>query len=1319
MTEQRWRPVRAGIINVWRYDEEVFEFHQGRLLLRGPNGTGKSMALELLFPFLLDANASPIRLSSSAKSRGGLLERLLTGSEQSTRAGFLWAEFAHGERTFTIGVRLRASDSTKKVTSDWFTTCLRVGEGVQLLDENRTPLSRARLEEVLGHDGTVYESADAYREGVRSVLFAGFGPTQYDAMINALLALRREKISQNLTPERLSEILTAALPPLDEHEIAEVAEGYEKLDRRKENIERLRADVALVAKLANRTSAYARIVLGAVADEVRSAESRRDQVTRREREAKRDLDRATERNRELATSLGEAESGIRDRNAEMETLRALDAYKAGGALGPLRQELERQRRAREGCEADVREREADVTSATSDKDLADTQLADASSNEQRSRRDIAASADVIGAGTIVEQAVAASVEDGETLLEAWTRSREEQVRVVRQAVVTLKERNGDRNRWEEQVEADQSTLDRANDDLTKTEDDVEASWTALRGDVDRWRASCIVLALPEADLDDPGALVALAREHASNLKTTFAVENARLQAQAASLRGRETDLQRERELVSTRAPEPDPPSWRSARDRQGAPLWRLVDFAADCDAAILDRVEAALLASGLLDAWFANDGALTLPDGVADVLVDTTLPAVAGVSLEAVLRPLDDVAIPVEMTRRFLRAVAFAPTATLTDASTVIGADGSFRIGTLVGRGTAVQASFIGAAAQERRRLARIGEIDRELNTLSDQLAALAVRSAEIGDRITRLDNELATVPTGAQVREATRQRDIATALVSQADSRLQASRGKRDEASAAAREALAALMRTALAHSLPTGETELDAVSAGLVAFRRAFGAWSRRRRQVDTCAIAVRDAASRTATAEQKLAPTKERLNEATRIERDIEARLRILESTVGVDYRAIVEQLDTLLAEREDLEKRRIEISKELDELLRKIGKLETAVDTAEADRRLADEHRSRMHAQLITAVTEGIAADAGLEVDLARLDGKTSVLEASRSISQEFDDIAVDARARDAAHNKLGEALHEARQSLAGHVDFTFEQSASSWWLLRASTDGLRRSVGQLHLALEAELAAAKEELLESEQRLFDETLTGTVRQAVADRIRRSTELVSRIREQLTGIRTVAGEVQVSLRWEVDPEQPAAVKSARSLLLKDPAGLTDTERSALYAFFRARLDQVRAGLDGSAGWETRLREALDYRNWHRFVVDVSHRDWTGFVPATAARIQRLSTGERAMVLHLPMLASITAHYSGAAGAACPRLILLDELFAGVDTANRGQLFGLLVSWDLDAVLTSDHEWCAYASLNGIAIHFLHPPHGTDPVTSTRFVWDGTQRRPTPVA
>ena len=51
----RWQPLRAGILNLFLYDEQVFAFHNGRLLLRGNNGTGKSMALEVLLPYLLDA----------------------------------------------------------------------------------------------------------------------------------------------------------------------------------------------------------------------------------------------------------------------------------------------------------------------------------------------------------------------------------------------------------------------------------------------------------------------------------------------------------------------------------------------------------------------------------------------------------------------------------------------------------------------------------------------------------------------------------------------------------------------------------------------------------------------------------------------------------------------------------------------------------------------------------------------------------------------------------------------------------------------------------------------------------------------------------------------------------------------------------------------------------------------------------------------------------------------------------------------------------------------------------------------------------------
>ncbi len=280
------------------------------------------------------------------------------------------------------------------------------------------------------------------------------------------------------------------------------------------------------------------------------------------------------------------------------------------------------------------------------------------------------------------------------------------------------------------------------------------------------------------------------------------------------------------------------------------------------------------------------------------------------------------------------------------------------------------------------------------------------------------------------------------------------------------------------------------------------------------------------------------------------------------------------------------------------------------------------------------------------------------------------------------------------------------------------DGIDLALRETDTALPA--PPPEVELEADEERLFQQTLAGSVRRALADRIRQANALVDGINNQLAAVRTLAGGVQVRLRWEVDPEQLDAVKSARALLLRDPADLSQTEQASLQAFVRARVDQARAELEANAPWEARLRETLDYRAWHRFTLQLAHRDWDGFQPATARRLQKLSTGERSIALHLPMIASVAAHYAGDDGepAGCPRLILLDELFAGVDTANRAQLFGTFSAWDLDAVFTSDHEWCQYASLDGIAIHHLHPPAGEDPVTSTRFTWDGRRRHADPV-
>ena len=53
---------KIGLLNFWLYDEEEFDFYGGNLILRGINGSGKSVTMQSFIPLILDGNKSPDRL---------------------------------------------------------------------------------------------------------------------------------------------------------------------------------------------------------------------------------------------------------------------------------------------------------------------------------------------------------------------------------------------------------------------------------------------------------------------------------------------------------------------------------------------------------------------------------------------------------------------------------------------------------------------------------------------------------------------------------------------------------------------------------------------------------------------------------------------------------------------------------------------------------------------------------------------------------------------------------------------------------------------------------------------------------------------------------------------------------------------------------------------------------------------------------------------------------------------------------------------------------------------------------------------------------
>jgi hypothetical protein len=188
-------------------------------------------------------------------------------------------------------------------------------------------------------------------------------------------------------------------------------------------------------------------------------------------------------------------------------------------------------------------------------------------------------------------------------------------------------------------------------------------------------------------------------------------------------------------------------------------------------------------------------------------------------------------------------------------------------------------------------------------------------------------------------------------------------------------------------------------------------------------------------------------------------------------------------------------------------------------------------------------------------------------------------------------------------------------------------------------------------------------------------------------------------------------PVGLEAARKRLLNVSADLWSAEdRQVLGAMLQQRIAAERertdavVGKDGGASLLDQLSRALDYRRWYRFRVerwqDGNWRRLSG--PA--------SSGERALGLTVPLFAAVASFYGQGSYALAPRLMLLDEAFAGIDDAARAHCMGLIREFDLDFVITSEREWACYAELPGVAIGQLQRREGIDAVFVSRWSWDG---------
>jgi uncharacterized protein (TIGR02680 family) len=1317
----RWRPTRAGILNVWRYYDEVFTFHHGRLLLRGPNGTGKSKALEVLLPFLFDANLRPNRLSTFGTSDRTMHWNLMgEGATGVTRVGYVWLELGRPDGThFTCGARLQASARTTSVTADFFTTSQQIG-ALSLVNAAGQPLTRAALVEAIGPHGLVHPTATDYRAALRHTLFPGLSDQRFDALITALLQLRMPKLSQRLDPSLLSDLLSRALPPLDQGDIAELAEGFERLDRQREELRRLDDLVTAAKTVTDQAKTYSRRVLRAASAGLISATSTMDGLTRTARASEEEFHQVAAELETRDQRLEVLDDVVSARRSTIEGLTASDSYKEGQHLDQLRRQTAEAQSKAERLKARAAALVESAASASHAAEGAEAEAAKAGGLAERDRAVVVRSADHVSMSAWAPaEGLDIDAQSARRLLSAAIGDRTRQIEAVRESVRRHQAAVDERGRAEREQDDAVTSVQVAEAAQEVAENRYAAAVQQQVERLSRWAGDCVQLQLDVDELvghaeSEPDVLdlVASAR---SAVADSLAAERAHLSADR-----RQISLERgtvESELAQRRAnvdlPPPVPPTRTADRTgRPGAPLWKITSFAPEVPRTVQAGVEAALEAAGLLDAWISPDGGVFDIDG-HDVFAVVESPS-AATNLSGILIPDDDAPVPRELIEALLARVSFGPTLPAT-GPVAIGADGSWRLAALTGSWAKDEAAHIGATAREQARLRRIALLENQLRELDAALAVLDTALQGVAEQHRRLDQEVRDRPDHRQVAQAHRDQLQAQARSESAQEALSRCRVRVAEAERAAGLALRELSAVAAERGLPTDPHALERLDQALDELRSAAEAWLHAHVSARQAAEVARLRRERAHDAGRTAAEASEQADTEQAGATTLQTRLTAVETAIGSTYHQILAEIDTARRELADAEREHHQVDQVSRRLLeRKAGLDVTRVNDAnQRDQAVAT--RDLAARRFRTQAGGYLAQDAEIELDLSEREGVRAALEAARAVSAAWPTVPFEPKNIADAQNRLLETLHRTRDPLAHRADLELV-TEDDVQVLSASLEGMRMSSSGLLRVLRTDRDSSRDDITSAEHDLFDTTLTGDTRRHLAARIRQAGDLVDTMNTRLDLVRT-ASDVAVRLTWQVDPTLPAGTRAARELLLKDPAQLSERDRQALHTFFRERIEDARAA-NTAASWEQQLGEVFDYTAWHQFVVKVDRARGAGWEVLTKKLHGALSGGEKAIALHLPLFAAIAAHYQAVAEG--PRVILLDEVFVGVDTANRGQVFALLAALDLDLVLTSDHEWCTYRELDGIAIHQLATGEDDDDdaVTSVRFTWDGTRLTSEPV-
>lgn len=251
----------------------------------------------------------------------------------------------------------------------------------------------------------------------------------------------------------------------------------------------------------------------------------------------------------------------------------------------------------------------------------------------------------------------------------------------------------------------------------------------------------------------------------------------------------------------------------------------------------------------------------------------------------------------------------------------------------------------------------------------------------------------------------------------------------------------------------------------------------------------------------------------------------------------------------------------------------------------------------------------------------------------------------------------------------------------------------------------------------DRELFEDILSQTISQQLTDRIAESRKWTLDMSKLMKEMDTSMG-LSFSLEWKPckgDGEKELDTAELEQILLRDRELLTMDDIEKVAGHFRSKIRTEKTRLEEAGtiiNYMELVRDALDYRKWFAFQMFYKRGDETR-KPLTNAAFNRFSGGEKAMAMYVPLFGAVNAQYQKAENADHPRMIALDEAFAGVDDRNISSMFELVDKLDFDYIMNSQALWGCFETVKKLRIAELHRPENSQVVSVIRYTWNGHER------